>query len=161
MYADNLLELAENANPDADYRFKEELAKDRFLERVRCSDGCREQLFIKQLDSLYAAVCLVRQLETARVASRSSAENKPVRPQVNVVEESENGPEVAELKSLMVSINSLLERLEKQQQEQRSCSVRGFSGKCYRCNRYGHYARNCSNSSENRQGGLPRVDQFP
>ena len=28
MYADNLLELAENAYPDADYRFKEEIAKD-------------------------------------------------------------------------------------------------------------------------------------
>ena len=35
MYVDNLLELAENAYPDADYRFKEELAKDRFLEGVR------------------------------------------------------------------------------------------------------------------------------
>ena len=41
--ADNLLELAENAYPDADNRFKEELEKDRFLEGVRCSDGCREQ----------------------------------------------------------------------------------------------------------------------
>ena len=59
MYADNLLELAENAYPDADYRFKEEIAKDRFLEGVRCSDGCREQLFIKQPDSLSAAVRLV------------------------------------------------------------------------------------------------------
>ena len=29
--------------PDADYRFKEEIANDRFLEGDRCSDGCREQ----------------------------------------------------------------------------------------------------------------------
>ena len=115
MYTDNLPELDENAYPDTDYRFKEELAEDRFLEGVRCSEGCREQLFIKQPDSLSAAVRLVRQLESARVVSRSSAENKPVRPQVNVVEESENGSEVAELKSLMVSINSRLERLEKHQ----------------------------------------------
>jgi len=37
-YADNLLELAENAYPDADYHFKEELARDCLLEGVRCSD---------------------------------------------------------------------------------------------------------------------------
>ena len=59
MYADNLLELAENAYPDADYRSKEEIAKDRFWEGVCCSDGCREQLFIKQTGSLSAAVRLV------------------------------------------------------------------------------------------------------
>lgn len=63
MNADNLLQLAENAYPDADYRFKEEIAKDRFLNGVRCSDGCREQLAIKQPDRLSAAVRLVRQLE--------------------------------------------------------------------------------------------------
>lgn len=48
MYANNLLELAEIAYPDANYHVKEETAKDQFLEGAQCSDGCREQLFIKQ-----------------------------------------------------------------------------------------------------------------
>jgi len=51
--------MAENAYRDGDYHFKEEIAKDRFLEGVRCGDGCREQLFIKQPDSLLATVHLV------------------------------------------------------------------------------------------------------
>ena len=84
-YVDNLLELEENAYPDADYRFKEELAKDRFLEGVHCSDRCREQLFMKQPDSLAAAVRLVRQLESARTASRNPAPPKLSRPQLNLV----------------------------------------------------------------------------
>lgn len=161
MYTDNLLELAENAYPDADYRFKEEIAKDRFLEGVRCSDGCREQLFIKQPESLSAAVRLVRQLESARVASRNSAENKPPRPQLNVMEEN-NTLEVSELKGLMASINSRLERLEKQQREPRRRPVAGSSRvRCYRCQNYGHYARDCLSSSGNGQRGLPRVNQSP
>jgi len=83
-YADNLLKLAENAYPDANYRFKEELAKDGFLEGVRCSDGCLEQLFMKQPGSLAAAVRLVRQLESARTASRNSTLSKPARPQLKL-----------------------------------------------------------------------------
>ena len=117
MYTDNLLELAENAYPDADYRFKEEMAKHRFLEGVRCSDGCCEQLFNKQPNNLSTAVRLVQQLESARVASRNSAEYKPPQSQLNVVEESENVLKVSELKSLMASINSLFKRLEEQQEE--------------------------------------------
>jgi len=83
-YAEKLLELAENAYSDAAYRFKE-LAKDRFLKEVpvRCSDGCREQLFMKQPDSLAVAVHLVPQLESARTASRNSTLSKPARPQLN------------------------------------------------------------------------------
>lgn len=62
-HAEKLLGLAENAYSDAAYRFKEELAKDRFFKEVpvRCSDGCREQLFMKQPDSLAVAVRLVPQ----------------------------------------------------------------------------------------------------
>ena len=71
MQADNLLDLTQNAYLDAGYCFKEEMAKDRFLEGVCCSDGCQEQLFIKQPDSLSAAVRLVRQLEIAHVASQN------------------------------------------------------------------------------------------
>ena len=106
-YADNLLELAENAYPDGDYRFKEELAKDHFSESVRCSDGFREQLFMKQADSLAAAVRLVRQLQSARTASRNSTLSTPARPQLNFVEGGEDFSDVAELRSLMVSTQDL------------------------------------------------------
>lgn len=84
-YAEKLLGVAENAYSDAAYRFKEELVKHRFLKEVpvRCSDGCREQFFMKQPDSFAVAVRLVPQLERARSASRNSTLSKPARPQLN------------------------------------------------------------------------------
>ena len=92
---------------------------------------------------------LVWQLESAHIASRSLAENKLVWPQVNVVKESETAPYYADLKSLMVSINSWLGSLEKQQQELQEMILFIF---LYRCNRSGHYAWNCPTHRETGKG---------
>lgn len=162
-YADNLLELAENAYPDADFSFKEELAKDRFLEGVRCGDGLREQLFISQPQTLSEAVRLTRQLESARAAARSSNGEKPrsamdsgvqkSREQINVVNEASKGGEMEELKSLVMQLHAKIDSLEKQQASMRPRDMgkpRDMSKiKCFSCQQHGHYARACPN----KQGG--------
>ena len=101
-YADNLLELAENAYPTADFDFKEEIARDRFMDRVRCSEGIREQLFIQQPSGLAAAVRLVRQLESAKTASRGVGDKEKTNPsssssQVNAVTENQKPSSDAEI----------------------------------------------------------------
>jgi len=62
---------------------------------------------MKQADSLAAAVRLVRQLQSARTASRNSTLSKPARPQLNFVEGGEDFSDVAELRNLMVSTQDL------------------------------------------------------
>lgn len=160
-YADNLIELAENAYPSADFPFKDEMAKDCFLDGVRCSEGIREQLFVKQPKTLPEAVRLVRQLESARMASRSS---KPSQSKGYLNQVSEKGSDVDELKQLMLKISTRLETLENQvsqntsaqQQRQRSERQDKSKVKCYSCQRYGHYARECTQKQQgNDVQGLP------
>ena len=69
---------------------------------------------MKQPDSLAVAVCLVPQLESACTALGNSRLPKPAQPQLNLFGSDEDFFDVAELKNLMVSINSRLEMLEQQ-----------------------------------------------
>lgn len=165
-YADNLIDLAENAYPSADYSFKDEMAKDCFLDGVRCGEGIREQLFVKQPKTLPEAVRLVRQLESARMASRSGS-FKPSQSKgyLNQVNEKESDVNVDELKQLMLKINMRLETLENQVSQnnsaQRSERGRDLSKlKCFSCRRYGHYARDCPEKAQgNDSQGLSRGSQ--
>ena len=143
-YADNLIELAENAYPGADYQFKDEMAKDCFLDGVRCSEGIREQLFVKQPKTLPEAVRLVRQLESARTASRCQSKQNPSKGYINLV--SGGVSDVEELKQLMLKLDTRLQALENRMSQgnsaQRVERGRDLSKiKCYSCQHYGHYAR--------------------
>ena len=67
-FADNVMELVENAYPEVVYSFKVELARDQFIQGVTLSDDLLEKVFMSQLESLVGAVFLVRRLESARKA---------------------------------------------------------------------------------------------
>ena len=47
-FADNSMELVENAYPEAAYSFKVELARDQFIQGVAISDDLREKVFMSQ-----------------------------------------------------------------------------------------------------------------
>ena len=47
-YGNSLMELAENAYPDASYSFKVELVRDQFMQGLSISDDLREQLLMSQ-----------------------------------------------------------------------------------------------------------------
>lgn len=47
-FADNLMELVENAYPEAAYLFKVELARDQFIQGVAISDDLQEKVFMSQ-----------------------------------------------------------------------------------------------------------------
>ena len=51
-FADNVMELVENAYPEAVYSFKVELARDQFIQGVILSDDLREKVFMSQRQSL-------------------------------------------------------------------------------------------------------------
>lgn len=147
-YADNLLDLAENAYPSAEYEFKEEVAKDCFLDGVCCDATIREQLFVKQPKSLSEAVRHIRQLESARMASRNVSSNSKLTPNKagHVSQVSEKTSEIDDLKSLLVKMNARLESLENQvvNKSRQESGGRDLSKvKCFSCQSFGHYARNC------------------
>ena len=71
-YGDFLMEVAENAYPDASYSFKVELARDQFMQGLSISDDLRERLFMTQPDSLAEVIRVARRLERARKASKMS-----------------------------------------------------------------------------------------
>ncbi|KAL9952487.1 hypothetical protein ACROYT_G039751 [Oculina patagonica] len=79
-FADHLMELVENAYPEAAYSFKVELARDQFIQGVAISDDLREKVFMSQPASLVEAVRVVRRLESARKACQAvpSVEKKKV-----------------------------------------------------------------------------------
>ena len=78
-FADELLELADNAYPDAPQEFRTELARDQFLEGVKVVDDIREKLFMQQPQTLSDAIKMTRQLESACRVS-SSAKTQPPGP---------------------------------------------------------------------------------
>ena len=77
-FADNVMELVDNAYPEAVYSFKVELAKDQFIQGVTLSDDLRKKVFMSQPESLVEAVRVVRRLESACKACKDvpSAEQK-------------------------------------------------------------------------------------
>ena len=102
--ADSLVELVENAYPEAVYPFKVELAKDQFIQGVVVGDAIREKLFMSQPGSLVDAVRVVRQLESARKACQS-APSVDKKKSVNVVnswmDNQKISDEISELKELV------------------------------------------------------------
>ena len=70
-FADNLMELVENAYPEAAYSFKVVLRRDQFIQGVAISDDLRKKVFMSEPASLVEAVRVVRRLESARKACQS------------------------------------------------------------------------------------------
>ena len=112
-FSDSLLELAENAYPDASLEFRAEIARDQFLEGVSTSDEIREKLFMHQPETLDDAVKMTRQLESARRAS-SNVKPPPPKGTPQCYTLSANSSEFRELKELITKMNKRIDDLEKQ-----------------------------------------------
>ena len=163
-FADNLMELVENAYPEAAYSFKVELARDQFIQGVAISDDLREKVFMSQPASLVEAVRVVRQLESARKACQSvpSVEKKK---SVNAVSASADGDkistEIRELKEIVLGMNEKIRELERKA-ETTSTARRRSDVVCFACRQPGHFARSCPyKEGGNRGRGLPRARQSP
>ena len=65
-FTDNLMELVENAYPEAAYSFKLELARDQFIQGVAISNDLQEKALMSQLALLVEAVCVVCRLDSVR-----------------------------------------------------------------------------------------------
>lgn len=70
-FTNNLMELVENAYPEAAPSFKVELARDQFIQGVAISNDLREKIFMSQLTFLVEAVCVVCPLESALKACQA------------------------------------------------------------------------------------------
>ena len=163
-FADNLMELVENAYPEAAYSFKVELARDQFIQGVAISDDLREKVFMSQPASLVEAVRVVRRLESARKACQAvpSVEKKK---SVNVVSASADGDkissEIRELKEIVLGMNEKIRELERKA-ETTSTARRRNEVVCFACREPGHFARSCPHKEGgNRTRGLPRARQSP
>ena len=165
-FADSLMELVENAYPEAAYSFKVELARDQFLQGVAISDDIRERVFMSQPSSLVEAVRVVRQLESARKACRAApaVEKKKF---VNVIGASADSEkissEIRELKELVLGMNEKIRELEmKTEAKTVTAPRRRNEVVCYNCRKQGHFARDCpTNTTGNGARGLPRARQSP
>ena len=161
-FADNVMELVENAYPGAVYSFKVELARDKFIQGVTLNDDLRENVFMSQPESLVEAVGVVRRLESARKACQAveSAEKKKSVNAVSGSVESENvSPEIWKLKELVLGMNERIRELERKA-ETTSISRRRNEVVCFACREPGHFARNCPHKEGgNRARGLPRARQ--
>ena len=147
-FADILVDLAENAYPDADYAFKEELARDQFIQGVAVSDDIREKMFMSQPGSIADAVRLVRRLESARKAFQAPGvqEKKKVANSINSVSEDRMSKEMKELKDLVLEMNKKIQLLEEKinTKSTRNSQPRD-SVTCYACQNKDHFARECPN----------------
>ena len=164
-FADELLELADNAYPDAPREFRTELARDQFLEGIKVVDDIREKLFMQQPQTLSDAIKMTRQLESARRAS-SSAKTQPPgpakpQPQAQCHAMSASSSDISQLKELITTMSKRIDGLEKQLQSNSSTrpQARERDIRCFSCNQKGHLARNCSQRAGNGNQGLTRGSQ--
>ena len=160
-FADNVMELVENAYPEAVYSFKVELARDQFIQGVTLSDDLREKVFISQPESLVEAVRVVRRLESARKACQAvpSAERKKSVNAVSGSAESENvSSEIRELKELVLAVNEKIRELERKS-ETTSISRRRNEVVCFACREPGHFARYCPHKERGKQSSGPAEGQ--
>ena len=68
-FDDNVMQLVENADPEAVYSFKVELARDHFIQGLTRTDDLREKVFfMSQPESLMEAVRVVRRLVSTTTA---------------------------------------------------------------------------------------------
>ena len=156
-FADALLELTENAYPNASLEFRDELAKDKFTEGVFVAEEIREKLFLAQPSSLQEALRNLRSLESARTASHNIRKKM----HCDVISTgNEKNSELKELKELVVSMKKKLECLEEQLEKQQKKSPNDV--RCYSCQKMGHYASSCPEKrvpQGNDRRGLPRGKQ--
>jgi hypothetical protein len=159
-YADDLLELARHAFPNADAELRSELAKEKFLKGVRVADSVRERLYLAQPNNLTDAIRTVRQLEAALRASQARTAPRG-RMSLNAVETAAVGDtREEELRQLRKKVKEMEDKLRKlevtpgdsrkrdgQHQEAPTAPRR-----CYLCNETGHFARNCPSADTGRQG---------
>ena len=161
-FADVLVDLAENAYPEADYAFKEELARDQFIQGVSVSDDIREKIFMWQPASIAEAVRFVRRLESARKACQSNP-SKEKKERVNVISDDKISRELKELKELVFDMNKRIKSLEEKAELKPTSSTRRRDNLvCYSCKNTGHFARECKmNTPGNDSRGLPSANQSP
>ena len=142
-FANNVMELVENAYPEAVYSFKVELARDQFIQGVTLSDDLQEKVLMSQPELPVEAV--VRRLESARKACQAvpSAEKEKSVNAVNGSAESEKvSSEIRELKELVLGMNEKIRELEGKA-ETTSTPRRRNEVVCFACREPGHFARDC------------------
>ena len=112
-YGDSLMELAENAYPEAAYSFKVELSRDQFMQGLSISDDLRKRSFMSQPGSLTEAIGVVRQLKSAHKACKTSGRNKSLNAVASSTADQKITAEIRELKELVLGISNKVEELEK------------------------------------------------
>ena len=127
---------------------------------------------MSQPGSLAEAIWVVRQLESARKASKTSLHGGKHKSLNAVASSSANEKirgEIRELKELVLGINKKVEELEKKTAEKASTVYRKGPVTCYARRQRGNFARNCpaqpatvqSQLSGNGSRGLQGANQTP
>lgn len=166
-FADALVDLAENAYPEADYVFKDELARDQFIQGISVPDEMREKIFMSQPSSIVEAVRLVRRLESARKACMQTnpPKEKSVssKDRVSVITDDKISKELRELKDLVSEMNKRIQSLEEKNETKSTSGPRRRDDVvCFSCGNPGHFARDCKmKSTGNDNRGLRPANQAP
>ena len=162
-YADVLLEMTDKAYPNASQDFRDELARDRFIEGVNVADEIREKLFVNQPKSLQDAVRMTRSLQSARKAAshnmKAAQQKKLSCDVISAGYGSETKSEIKELKELVKSLKIKIENLEGK--IERKSNKKLDEVRCFVCQKLGHYASTCPSkkSLENEEKRLTRGSQ--